>query len=134
MLQQVSPSRGIPWCFRAGDRVEDADDAEDTGVPAIMANSLARAGYRTTDKRKEPRERIVLTVLVYYVLCCRRFQSDDWPRSAGWMPVAGVHVRNPDAWRHGFDHLVIAQIDGNVPGIEDQVSALSLTDRNMQEP
>lgn len=50
------------------------------------------------------------------------------------MPVASVHVGDPDAWRYGFDHLVIAQIDGNVPGIENQVSALPLTDRNMQEP
>ena len=49
------------------------------------------------------------------------------------MTVARVHVRDPDAWRHGFDHLVIAEIDGYVSGIEDQVSALPLTDRNMQE-
>ena len=49
------------------------------------------------------------------------------------MTVPRVHVRNPDAWWHSFNHLVIAQIDGNVPRIEDQVSALSLTDWNMQE-
>ena len=49
------------------------------------------------------------------------------------MTVPSVHVGNSNTRRNRFDHLVIAQIVGYVSWIEDQVSALSLTDRNMQE-
>lgn len=50
------------------------------------------------------------------------------------MPVAGVHVRNSNAWWYCFDHLVIAQIDSDMARIENQIATLMLTQWDVQEP
>ena len=50
------------------------------------------------------------------------------------MTVPIVHVCYSNTRRNCFNHLVVAEIDGDVTLIEDQIAALALTQWDVQEP